>query len=143
MSTYPINKKVNNEENKTKNINIKTTPDKKKEVSFEEQKNREMVKGIFHYHEVPGGIMKFFYNEFSDKVEHYELEDGEVYTIPLGVAKHLNDNGWYPIHAFEVDENGKPTRRIGKKVRRCSFQGLDFVSNDIQNDKKIITVENV
>lgn len=116
----------------------------KKELEYKRDKYREKVRGIFRFHEVPGGSMAFVYREFpGDPVEKYEMIDGEVYTVPLGVAKHLNNNCWYPIHAYSQDEEGKPSVKIGQKVKRCSFQSLDFVDLEASPEKKIITVEKV
>ena len=90
--------------------------------------------------------MDFVYREYKeDDVERFNFVDGQVYTIPLGVAKHLNKNGWYPIHSHSVDEYGKPLQRIGQKVRRFSFQSLEFVDiSDFPNQaNEIITIEKV
>ena len=116
----------------------------KKSLKFQRDKDREMVKGIFRFFEVPGGTISFpirLYKE--DEVEKYTLTDGETYTIPLGVAKHLNKNGWYPVHAHSVDGNGKAVYKIGQKKRRFGFQSLEFIDpEDFSTvDSSIITVE--
>jgi hypothetical protein len=122
-------------------------PDKPKpNHKYLRDKHREMVKGIFRYYEVPGGVMEFVFKEFrEDQVEKYSLYDGQIYTLPLGVAKHLNKNGWYPVHAFMHDENGNASQKINRKVRRVGFQSLEFVDIDdiATNDMGIITVEDV
>lgn len=123
-----------------------TTP-VKPNLKYLRDKNREMVKGKFIFHEVPGGTLSFPFREFKeDKTERYDLKDGEIYTIPLGVAKHLNKNCWYPVHAYLQDEAGKVSQKIGQKVRRCSFQSLEFV--DIEDltpvgSSGVVTVENI
>lgn len=131
-------------------MSVATQTTKKENVKpnyrYMRDKDREMVKGIFRFHEVPGGSMSFCYKAYKeDQVERYDFVDGQIYTIPLGVARHLNKNIWYPIHTFSVDENGQRAQRIGEKVRRCSFQSLEFV--DIEDltpvGKGIITVENI
>jgi hypothetical protein len=109
-------------------------------------KDREIVKGIFRFHEVPGGEMRFVYKFYKeDQVELYELKDGEVYSIPLGVARHLNKDCNYPVHSFMLDEYGKPIMRIGQKVQRCSFQSLEFIDlDDLKADtSSLVTAENV
>ena len=88
--------------------------------------------------------MSFCFKAYKeDPVERFDFLDGETYTIPLGVAKHLNKNGWYPVHQYAVDEVGKSLMKIGQKVRRFGFQSLEFI--DIEdltlNDKQIVTVE--
>ena len=104
-----------------------------KDIKTERERDKEKVRGIFRFHEVPGGTMSFVYKKYKgDPVEKFTLVDGEVYNIPLGVAKHLNKNCWYPVHDYQVDDFGKFTNqyRVQKKVRRCSFQSLEFVDTD-------------
>ena len=110
-----------------------TKSEKKKSVNlkYQRDKDREMVKGIFRFYEVPGGTMSFVYRQYKeDEVERYDLEDGKIYSIPLGVARHLNKNCWYPVHAYKQNENGGKDMLIGQKVRRCGFQSLEFVDID-------------
>jgi hypothetical protein len=116
----------------------------KKNHKWQRDKDREMVKGIFRFFEVPGGTMEFVFKAWKeDQVETHRLQDGHVYTLPLGVAKHLNKNLWYPIHAYAQDGDGKPLMKINQRVRRCAFQSLEFV--DIEDlapaGKEIVTVE--
>lgn len=125
----------------------------KPNLRYLRDKSREMVKGIFKFYEVPGGKMEFVYKEFKeDAVEKYEMYDGQMYTIPLGVARHLNKNGWYPEYAFmqgEKDTVGGyspdgQVMRVGKKVRRFGFQSLEFLDLDeMPSAQQIVTVENV
>lgn len=117
---------------------------KKKEdnplIAINREKDRKPVRGKFIFHEVPGGTVKFPYRKWKgDDVQMFELTDGHVYTIPLGVAKHLNKNCAYPVHAFQVDDNGKPVARIGEMKRRMSFQSLEFMDlDDVGPETKII-----
>jgi hypothetical protein len=108
-------------------------PETKKPLNlkYQRDKDREKVKGIFRFHEVPGGSMSFVFKAYKeDQVERFDLIDGQVYTLPLGVAKHLNRNVWYPVHAHLQDESGNQSMKINQKVRRCSFQSLEFVDVD-------------
>lgn len=116
----------------------------KKNHKWQRDKDREMVKGIFRFYEVPGGELSFVYKAWKeDQVETYKLRDGHHYTLPLGVAKHLNKNIWYPIHAYLQDEDGKPSMRINQRVRRVGFQSLEFIDiEDLSpNGSELITVE--
>ena len=125
------------------------TPVKKEpkaNLKYLRDKHREPVKGIFRFHEVPGGSMSFVFRAYKqDPVERFDLVDGETYTIPLGVALHLNKNGWYPKYEFMKDEKSHNIQRISGKVRRFSFQSLEFV--DIEdmtpNGKPLYTVETI
>jgi hypothetical protein len=100
-------------------------------LKYMRDKDREMVRGKFIFHEVPGGLMSLSFKAYKeDPIERFDLTDGEIYTLPLGVAKHLNKNCWYPEYEFFRDENTQNMQRIGKKKRRCSFQSLEFVDTD-------------
>jgi len=92
-------------------------------------KDKEKVRGLFKYYEVPGGTFSFVYGPIykGDTTERYDFEDGKVYSIPLGVAKHLNKNGWYPEYKHTSDEYGRSIAIIGSKIRRFGFQSLEFV----------------
>jgi len=95
------------------------------------EKDHEMVKGIFRFHELPGGEMGFVFKKyFGDRIEKYNMKDGEVYTVPRMVARHLNTNCAYPSYDYKNDEQGRPVMGIAEKVRRCSFQSLDFIDMD-------------
>jgi len=123
------------------------TPKTKEQLKYMRDRDREVVKGKFIFHEVPGGTLSFVFKAYKeDNVERYDLTDGEIYSLPLGVARHLNKNCWYPVHAYQQDDAGKVTQKIGQKVRRCSFQSLEFIDTDDLNptgDSGIVTVENV
>ena len=111
----------------------KKAPKSAKEMKSEQERDQEVVRGIFRFHEVPGGTLSFVYKKYKgEEVKHFTMKDGEVYSIPLGVAKHLNKNCWYPVHDHKVDDFGKFTNeyRVAKKVRRVSFQSLEFVDTD-------------
>jgi hypothetical protein len=109
----------------------KSESKKKINLKYQHDKDREPVKGIFRFYEVPGGTMSFVFRAYKeDPVERFDLVDGQIYTVPLGVARHLNKNCWYPIHAHMQDEGGRPSVQVGKKIARCAFQSLEFVDID-------------
>lgn len=112
----------------------------KQNPNYLRDKDREPVKGIFRFHEVPGGEMSFSLRiHKGDPVENYTLKDGEIRTVPLGVAKHLNKNCWYPEYDYVQTEDMQNIAKVTKKIRRCSFQSLEFVDiEDVSNDVKSI-----
>lgn len=121
-----------------------TKSEKPKSLKYQRDKDREMVRGIFRYHECPGGQMRFSYRAYKeDPVEDFTLTDGEIYSIPLGVAKHLNKNLWYPEYDYMKDEGMKNVQKITKKVRRCSFQSLEFIDSDDLQPDRLVTVTTV
>lgn len=97
-------------------------------LKYQRDKDREIVRGVFRFYEVPGGTMSFVFKAYKeDPVERFDMIDGQVYSVPLGVAKHLNKNGWYPIHAYAKLEDGGHMMKIHDKVRRFGFQSLEFI----------------
>lgn len=127
-------------------LNLNLNAPKKKETSKVSQelhnaqvREREMVRGKFIFHEVPGGSMAFNFRKYKgDPLEKFDLTDGQIYTIPLGVAKHLNTNCAYPSYTYKNDEAGRPVMGIGEKIRRCSFQSLEFVDMDTVSHKSAL-----
>ena len=119
----------------------------KPNLRYQRDKMREKVKGIFKFDEAPGQTLSFMYREFrEDPIERYDLKDGSVCTLPLGVARHINKNMFYPIHEHTQDEYGSPSFRIGHRVQRASFQSLEFV--DIEDFEPaarsgLVTVERI
>lgn len=141
--------------NSTPVVNVKKEAVKPKpNLKYMRDKDREIVKGKFIFHEVPGGLMSFVFRAYKeDPVERFDLYDGQIYSLPLGVARHLNKNCWYPEYGYVQGEkdvqggfspDGK-VMRISKKVRRCSFQSLEFVDiddlNPVGGDKEIVSVQ--
>jgi hypothetical protein len=117
-----------------------------KKLKIERDKDRQLVKGVFKYYEVPNGVMEFCFKKYAeDPVEKFTMYDNQVYSIPLGVAKHINNNTWYPIHEYSKNEDGSSMQRIGQKIRRMAFQSLEFMDMDGVGDNinRIITVEKV
>ena len=114
----------------------------KKDLNYQRERDRQPVRGKFIFHEVPGGILSFNFHKYKDDpVESFTLKDGEIYTLPLGVAKHLNTNVAYPVHEYALDEHGKPSMQIHQKVRRCSFQSLEFMMEEDISPSNIVTAE--
>jgi len=111
-------------------------------LKYQRDKDRQMVKGIFRFYEVPGGSMSFNYRKYKeDPIERYDFVDGQVYTIPLGVAKHLTKNCSYPVHKHLKDESGKVSMRIGQKVNRVGFESLEFMDiDDLPNNSDSIVI---
>lgn len=89
-----------------------------------------MVKGVFRCREPEGGNVEFFFKKYKwDPVQHYVMFDGEVYEVPLAVARHLNKNCNYPIHSHILGPDGRPTiDRTGKVKSRMNFESTEFVN---------------
>ncbi len=128
---------MSNVPEKTKNL-TKETPvaselaSKKEEgrlrwkALYEEEKR--IVRGKFIYHECPKGIMEFSYRKFKeDPLKNYSMKDGEIYEVPLYVARHLNKECNFPSYTFKNDESGRPQTTISERIHRTAFQSLDFL----------------
>lgn len=111
---------------------VAAAPVGKRKLSGEEidkmrQRDNKMVRGIFRCFEPAGGGIRFSFRKYKgDEVTNYDLVDGDTYSIPLMVAKHLNQNCFYPKHTHVLDANGNPSKEVGKKIQRCSFESLEF-----------------
>ncbi len=114
----------------------------KESLRYQRDKDRQPVKGIFRFYEVPGGSLGFNFKKYKgDPVERYSLVDGQIYTLPLGVAKHLNNDGHYPIHKHMKDEAGNVSMRVGSRVHRFGFQSLEFMDiDDLSNSSDAIVM---
>lgn len=143
------------------NVN-KPTDEAKRELAKKlrrmRDEDREIVRGVFHYYEVPDGVLEFSYKAYpGDQVETYQLFDKKIYSLPKGVAKHLNKNIAYPQYEYIQGEDmiggynqgfrgtAPQGMRISKKVRRCSFQSLEFLdeSDFDNNPQRIFQVDPV
>jgi hypothetical protein len=122
-------------------------------LRYERDKDRELVEGVFRFYAIPGGSLKFPYRKYKwDPVEVWHFVDGQRYKIPVGVAKHLNTNGWYPefehvaglgVQAGNRVDGSSPSVRISRKVHRFGFHSLDFTDIAELNRpvKEIVQVE--
>lgn len=112
---------------------------RQKELRKQFEKDQEPVKGIFHFHEVPGGKLDFTYKKYKwQSIESYSMVDGQMYTIPRGVARHLNSGTSYPVHSNILDASGAPIVAVSERKKRTSFQSMDFVDAE-SDDKKVST----
>lgn len=103
------------------------------------EKDKTLVRGIFRYHECPGGMMSFPFHKYKwDEMTTYNLKDGEVYELPRMVAVHLNTNCSYPTYNYKNNVHGQPEVTVSERVRRTSFQSLEFV--DV--DEKAVIIKN-
>lgn len=105
------------------------------EMNKMRESDHRVVRGMFRCYEPRGGSMTFSFKKYKgDEVLKYTMVDGDIYEIPLMVAKHLNQQCHYPKHTHVLDANGKPSVEVGKKVQRCSFESLEF--QDIEDSEK-------
>lgn len=114
-----------------------------KKLKLMREEDSKMVRGIFKFYEAPGGTLKFPFKKYkNDPIEIYEFKDGEVYSVPLAVAKHLNTQTAYAEHELRMNDDGRRSHTIKKKTHRTGFQSLDYL--DIQdNSNNLLLVESL
>jgi hypothetical protein len=101
--------------------------DLQEKIATQKEDDLRKVKGIFKNLECPNGCVKFAQRKYKgEPVGNYLMWDGQEYEIPLYVAKYLNNNCAYPVHAQSIDADGKPCSTIGKMVNRFAFISTDF-----------------
>lgn len=113
------------------------TDDKKKttRMSDEEFKKRrdydqELVNGTFRFEEQPGGTLPFSFGYWKGiPIEKYKLKDGNKYSLPRIVARHLNETVGYPVHESVVDKDGNQIKIQSQWIRRCSFENTEFADS--------------
>lgn len=113
-------------------IKSSLSPEAKKKASEAVETARKidskLVKGIFKNLESPGGDLQFAYHKYKgEPTRVYNFIDGESYTIPLGVAKHINNQCKYKKCKHLVDQNGKPVIAADKPIERYQFVSTDFM----------------
>ena len=107
----------------------KRTPE---EMIGAEDKRREqldadskMVTGIFKNLESPGGDLEFTYRKYKEEpFKVYHFLDGQKYTIPLGVAKHLNNETAYAQRDYATGPDGSKQLYTFVKSRKQRYQFL-------------------
>lgn len=139
-------------------VNIAKSVKDKAKTKLEEliKEETRMVKGIFQCFETPGSTTRIVVKKYKDvPMFSMEMTDGEIYEVPLYVARHLNGvdvsagclsekknpmigTCSYPVHGFMykgnepnvsgTDSRGIPVPIIGvaKRVKRYGFQSMDF-----------------
>lgn len=116
----------------------------KKKLKSNRDRDAKLVRGIFINHETPNGLLEFTLRLYpGDPIVKYTLYDGQMYEIPLGVAKHLNQNCSYKVHQYQLGPDGNYSQKVGKRVRRFSFQSLDYtdaIKEEMYDDNTILPV---
>lgn len=117
------------------------------------EEESKIVRGRFKNYETPGGNLPFCAGKYPGQpLFRATFQDGEVYEVPLWVARHLNGvdktakaidgrvgTCSYPIHGFKWDPSkpapeshlggdGVPVPIVGvqKRKQRYGFESLEF-----------------
>jgi hypothetical protein len=90
------------------------------------ERDAQLVRGKFTFHDVPGGTLKFPFKDHGNPLKIYTLVDGEITSLPLSVAQHLNNNCWSPGYAHDNVSGLYDAYKMVRKVHRTSFTPLEF-----------------
>ncbi len=94
---------------------------------------RQMVTGVFRDLEVgPGGNIRFSVRKYPwDPIGDWHFIDGQTYTIPLWLARHLNEDCKYPVYRHNVDPSAKEGEKVkqivGQYNHRFAFVSSEFI----------------
>lgn len=128
-----------------------TTEEVQRNIKRMRDRDAEKVTGIFKNLENPAtaggrGAVCFAMKIYKDdEFATYELLDGERYSLPRGVARHLNNNCFYREYQHLPNEVGQQGIRQGaadgrlstanmqmsRKVHRYAFHSLEYMDDDM------------
>lgn len=92
------------------------------------KEDSKLVTGVFKNLECPGGDLEFAYHKYKgEPTRVYRFLDGETYEIPLGVAKHINQQCKYKKSKYLVDKDGNRIITGDKPIERYQFVSTDFM----------------
>jgi hypothetical protein len=112
-------------ESKAKKVEIAPSREDKARQMWKEESR--LVKGIFRCHEPAGGSVEFSFRKYKwDPTRKYTMHDGQVYEVPLAVARHLNQNCNYQVHSHVLDAEGRQTVDRNKVKSRMNFESTEF-----------------
>ena len=135
------------EQNSAKKI---TREELMKQIRKMRDRDAELVTGVFKNLENPAtggstGTVVFNYKAYhGDEFVSYELRDGERYSLPRGVARHLNNNCFYKEYQHLNGEHGvagirgaaadgrytTSNMQMARKVHRYAFHSLEYMDDD-------------
>lgn len=128
-----------------------------KKWETQRERDHEMVTGIFEYKNKRGQTLRFHYGKYEeDGFKEYILTDGKRYRLPRMVARHLNQNCWYPEYKrldglkgvsdmpLQADAGGTQDTYAKmyqvNKDNRCEFKSLEFMDDDINMNHEVIEI---
>lgn len=137
VSLEELRKQVADLQRENTELMKKMLEEKKAPIQPQKQQQKNTLKGIFHWHEVPQGTMSFLLKtKRGENVKKYSLVDGQEYNLPIDVVCHLNDSGKYPVHRYTTGADGKPHQGIGKMQKRFSYEITEFLDLSDKNNLK-------
>jgi hypothetical protein len=119
-------------------------------LNHRRKKEAELVRGIFRNYENPGGYLGFTAPAFDGKPgkeeanKKWEFWDTKEYTIPRGLAFHLNNNLKYPVYR-NLDIPGVDALcEVESFFHRVAFHPIGFDDfDDIKTQVELAKVKTV
>lgn len=102
-----------------------------REIAYLKAKDLEEVRGIFHFWECKGGHLSFDLIKYKNLKPDWDFVDGQMYTVPLYVAKHLNTSGFVEEEKTIQDPITLQYRKVKQMRRRYSFESLEFLPPEV------------
>lgn len=111
--------------------NTLTREEKKSYINWLRDRDMEKVNVTFICREVQGATISMVCQPYEGTLEKFTFTDGLSYSIPLYLAKRLNEEyqgigTWYPTHSFTLDEVGRPVIGVGRKNKRFGVVSSDL-----------------
>lgn len=110
---------------KTRVSSVTTDPlknaDKGKREKYEKQKkaDQKMVKAQFLIPYREGGEEEFCYCKYyDDPIFQFRGRDGDVYEVPMGMVRYVNENCTIRPHTGLIDKAGQSIRSTPKPTMR-------------------------
>jgi len=132
-----------------KNVSKVTKEELTRQMQKRRERDEELVTGMFQNKEMPGARhvpVRFVYKMYQNQTpEVYELYDGECYSLPRGVVRHINTNCYVKEY---LDVNGAPhlqkailpegrgimrakeDMQMSRKQHRFAFSPLDYMEDE-------------
>ena len=117
---------------------------KKRDLAVQRELDKKPVTGRFKFNECPGGTLKFPYLKYKgEQLKFWSFVDGQVYTIPRGIAPHLQREGKYVVHEHKQEESGRPSMQIGQTIDRFTFESISFLDEEDEDTPTLYTAEEI
>jgi len=116
-----------------------TAESRSKKVDIEKLRRRDnrIVKGRFVNFLYPGSVKSMMYRAYKgDPVVKYSFRDGEIYEIPFGLARHINNDVGEKESEYLLDAAGRPSKLANRRKRTCAFESLDFIDFESEGPSK-------
>lgn len=121
--------KVAEEKNEVKYVgNVSKKVVNKDSIEAMTEKEDVMVSGVFKNLENPGdsGFISCRFRK-GQPIFTKRFFDGEIATIPLSVAKHINQRCAYEKHGYEIDDKGNHKKIVESRKQRYQFVSTDYM----------------